>query len=221
MEESQGSQKKPASRGNGKVVLLVLLVLGLFCGAGWAFLNKGLYLLPDKMCEGALTRDTAKQVLPNTRSADSSSKSQGAGDDLTFWCRVTTSGDSSLSGEARVQQVSRDKWLDYYRGSGGRHRIIRVSVGDIEALAQIDSGETTSSVYVPCTPPAVPAYNASRPYAVVGEARVYGSAKAKGVPLRQTLTDFAYQLTQHAYRLAECKNARDFPKELSRYEDRS
>jgi hypothetical protein len=220
VENAQGSQKKLASWGKGKVIILFLLVLGLFCSAGWVFLNKGLYLLPDKMCEGALARDTVKQVLPNTRSADSGSKRQGAGNDLTFWCRVTTSGDASLSGEARVQQVSRDKWLDYYRGSGSQNRIIRVFVGDMEALAQIDSGETTSSVYVPCMPPAVPAYNASRPYAVVGEARVYGSAKGKGVPLRQTLTDFAYQLTQHAYHLAECKNARDFPKELPRYEDR-
>ncbi|GHI04450.1 hypothetical protein [Streptomyces cellostaticus] len=39
------------------------------------------------------------------------------------------------------------------------------------------------------------------------------------MPLRQALTDFAYQLTQHAYKLAECKDSRGFPKELPRYKD--
>ncbi|WP_225101296.1 hypothetical protein [Streptomyces sp. CoH27] len=73
---------------------------------------------------------------------------------------------------------------------------------------------------MPCTPPGVPGYNASRPYAVVGEARLQGPAKVKGVPLRQVLSDFAYQLAQHAYALAECKAPRNFPKELPRYESR-
>ncbi|MFF2509679.1 hypothetical protein [Streptomyces sp. NPDC058086] len=72
-------------------------------------------------------------------------------------------------------------------------------------------------MYVPCAPPGVPSYNASQPYAVVGEARI-GPAKATGVPLRQALTDFAYQLAKHAYKLAECKDPRGFPEELPRYE---
>ncbi|MEV6536732.1 hypothetical protein AB0M86_45490 [Streptomyces sp. NPDC051639] len=217
MEKSEKSRASLASWRNGRVVLLFLVVLGLFCGAGWTFLNKGLYLLPGKMCEGTLERDMVKSVLPSARSADSGSDSQGAGDGLAFWCHVTTSDDSSLSGEARVQPTSREKWLAYYRGSGGKNRIIRVSVGGIEALAQVDSGADTSSVYVPCAPPSVPSYNASQPYAVVGEARIHGTARATGVPLRQTLTDFAYQLAQHAYKLAECKDPRAFPEELPRY----
>ncbi|MFK4147958.1 hypothetical protein [Streptomyces sp. NPDC004065] len=204
----------------GKVVLLFLLVLGVFCGGGWMFLNKGLYLLPDRMCEDTLDRDTVKQVLPNVRSADSSANTQGAGDGLTFWCRVTTSSDSSLSGEARVRQVSRGQWLEYYRGAGERSRVVRVSVEGVEALARIDSGETTSAVYVPCTPPAVPEYNASRPYAVAAEARVYGPARAAGVPLRQALTDFAYRLARHAYHVAECEKRRELPRELPRYKER-
>ncbi|MCX4435899.1 hypothetical protein [Streptomyces mirabilis] len=195
------------------------MVLGLFCGAGWTFLNKGLYLLPGKMCEGTLERGMVKSVLPSARSADSGSHNQGAGYDLTFWCHVTTTNDSSISGEARVQPTSREKWLAYYRGSGSQNRIIRVSVGEIEALAQVDPDADTSSVYVPCAPPGVPSYNASQPYAVVGEARTHGPAKATGVPLRQALTDFAYQLAKHAYKLAECKDPRDFPKELPRYEN--
>jgi hypothetical protein len=55
---------------------------------------------------------------------------------------------------------------------------------------------------------------------VVGEAWLHGPAKAKGVALRQALTDFAYQVTQHAYASAECKAPRNFPKELPRYESR-
>ncbi|MFD5796142.1 hypothetical protein ACFWIO_21915 [Streptomyces diastatochromogenes] len=202
-----------------KVILLFFVALGLFCGAGWLFLNKGLYLLPDKMCEGALERDMVQQVLPRAQSADSGSDRQGAGDDLSFWCHVTTSDDVSLSGEARVQSVSQQQWLDSYRGSGGGHRIIRVSVGDIEAMAQIDPGTDTSSVYVPCAPPGLTRQEASEPYAVIGETRVYGSAKATGMPLRQALTDFAYQLSKRAYKLAECKAPRDFPAELPRYKD--
>ncbi|MFC9464950.1 hypothetical protein [Streptomyces coelicoflavus] len=92
-------------------------------------------------------------------------------------------------------------------------------MGDIEALA-LTGSRATSSVYVPCAPPSVPSYEASQPHAVIGETWVYGQAKATGEPLRQDLTDFAYQLAVHAYQLAECKAPRDFPKELPRYEDR-
>lgn len=219
MEQTQKRRTRFSSLGRGKMILLSLALLGLFCGAGWIFENKGLYLLPKEMCDGVLARDTVKQILPGARSADSDSGSRGVGADLTLRCHVATSGDSSLSGEASVRQLSLDDWLDYYRSSGGAKRIIRVSAGDIEALAQIDPGGTTSSVYVPCSPPAVPEYNSGRSYAVVGETYVYGSAKAKGIPLRQTLTDFAYRLSKHAYKLAECKTPRDFPKDLPRYKD--
>ncbi len=203
-----------------KVMVLFFVALGLFCGAGWLFLNKGLYLLPARMCEGTLARDTVEQVLPRARSADSGSDRQEAGRRLSFWCHVTTSDDDSLSGEARVVQVSRDKWLDDYRNAGGRHRVLRVSVGDVEALAQMGPDGDTSSVYVPCDPPGLGPDEASQPYAVVGETRTDGQARAAGVPLRQALTDFAYRLTEHAYKLAECDKPRDFPDELPRYRDR-
>ncbi|MHB9861161.1 hypothetical protein [Streptomyces sp. YIM S03343] len=218
MEQTQKSRAKFSFSWNGKIFILSLAVIGLFCAGGWLFENKGLYLLPSKMCDGILGRDTVKQVLPGARSADSGSGSRGVGAGLNLRCHVTTSGDSSLSGRASVQRLSRDGWLEYYRSVESK-RIIRVSVGGIEALARIDSGENTASVYVPCSPPAVPEYSASRPYAVVGEAWVSGSAKANGIPLRQTLTDFAYRLSERAYKLAECKAPRDFPKELPRYKD--
>ncbi|MET7288596.1 hypothetical protein [Streptomyces sp. NPDC005573] len=216
MEKVTGSRSRLSSRRNARVILLLLLALGIFCGAGWMFLNKGLYLLPDKMCEGTLERNTVQQLLPRTRSADSGSDIRGSGGDLAFWCHVTTSDRSAVSGEAKVRPVSRAQWLDYYQNSGTR-KIMRVSMGDMQALAQIDPGETTSSVYVPCEPSGVPAYKGSQPYAVVGEARVDGSAGLTGVPLHQALTDFAYRLTEHAYKLAGCKAHRDFPERLPRY----
>lgn len=219
MEQTQKSRTQLSFLGRGKMILLSLAVLGLFCGAGWLFENKGLYLLPKEMCDGVLARDTVKQVLPGARSAGSDSGSRGVGANLTLRCHVATSGGSSLSGGASVRQLSLNDWIDYYRSSGGTNQIIRVSAGDIEALVQIDPDGTTSSVYVPCSPPAVPEYNAGRPYAVVGETYVSGSAKAKGIPLRQALTDFAYRLSKHAYELAECKTPRDFPKDLPRYKD--
>lgn len=159
------------------------------------------------------------RVLPNARSADEGSHSRGVGAGLSFSCYVTTSNDSGISGEARVQAASSQEWLKHYRETGGNKKVIRMSAGAVEALAQIDSENGTASVYVPCTPPAVPEYNASEPYAVIGEARVDGGTDITGRPLRQTLTDFAYRLTEHAYELAECKDARDFPEELPRYED--
>ncbi|MFD8429533.1 hypothetical protein [Streptomyces coelicoflavus] len=219
MEKEKRRQKVRVFQGNARLASLLIVILGLLCGGGWIFFNKGLYLLPEEMCEGALGRDAVKRVLPQARAAESGSRSQGAGRDLTFSCHVTTSGDSILSGKAQVRSLSREEWLEYYRGPGGRHQVIRVSVGDIEALALTES-RATSSVYVPCTPPSVPSYEASQPYAVIGETWVYGQAEATGEPLRQDLTDFAYQLAVHAYQLAECKAPRDFPKELPRYEDR-
>ncbi|GAB1329189.1 hypothetical protein [Streptomyces sennicomposti] len=218
MEKPQGGRKVPVTWRDAKVIVAFFVFLGLFCGAGWVFLNKGIYLLPEKMCGGVLNRSLVQQTLPRARAADSGSKVQSAGYDLTFSCRVTTSNDSILSGRAQVQSISLDKWITYYRGAGGGNRIIRVSAGDVQALAQVGSAGA-SSVYIPCAPPGLPFRKASESYAIVGETSVYGQARVSGAPLRQALTDFAYRLTQHAYELAECKAPRAFPKELPRYQE--
>ncbi|MGW0835988.1 hypothetical protein [Streptomyces prunicolor] len=153
METLQTSRTQLATWSSVKAFLLILLFPVLFCGAGWTFLNKGLYLFPNKMCASTLERDTVKQVLPNARSADSGFYSQGPGYNPTFSYHVTTSNDSILSGKAQVEPLSRNQWLEYYRGSGKQNQLFRVSVGNIEALAQINSSANSSSVYVPCTPP--------------------------------------------------------------------
>lgn len=224
MAGEERAPKKPVMEYSGRRFIASLLGLGL-AGTGIGFavhyaLTSGLERLPDRMCEGVLAQSTVKEALPKARSADTGSRAYGAGADLEFWCYVNTSGDSALSGRVRVQPLSQKEWLKYYRGAGGRNRVIRVSADDMEAVARVGPDETTTSVYVPCAPPGVPSYNASEPYAVVAETRVDGAAGAEGVPLRQTLTDFAYRLSRHAYELAECKAQRDFPAELPRYSRR-
>jgi hypothetical protein len=183
------------------------------------FFTKGLEHLPSKMCENTVDRDMVIDVLPSARSAKEGSDRQNSGDDLTFYCHVATSSDSSLWSQAGVRPVSKEKWLKSYRGSGGDSRIIRVSVDGIEAVARLDPEDTEAGVYVSCVPPTVPSYNASAAYAVITEVNVSGDAKATGATLRQTLTDVAYRLTEHVYKLAECKAPRDFPDELPRYEN--
>ncbi|MFF4591315.1 hypothetical protein [Streptomyces sp. NPDC001388] len=219
MDKSTWSRERIATYESGKGLLICLVALSLLGGVTWLFFIKGLYLLPEKMCQGTLERSVVTRVLANARSAHEGSDSRGVGENLHFSCYVTTSNDSGISGEARVQPVSSEEWLTHYEEkTGGQKKVVHVTLGDIEALAQIDDSEGTSSVYIPCRPPAVPEYNASEPYGIYGEARVEGSAKITGGPLRQTVTDFAYQLTRRAYELAECKDTRDFPAELPRYQ---
>ncbi|MFF8973218.1 hypothetical protein [Streptomyces sp. NPDC014995] len=217
MDKSTWSRERIATWESGRGFLLCLVVLSLLGGATWLFFIKGLYLLPDEMCEGTLERGTVTRVLPQARSAEDGSDRRGAGSDFTFSCYVTTSNDSSLSGQARVQPVSSEKWLASYRGSGGDNRFVRVSLDGIEALARLDTGN--AAVYVPCDPPVVPSYNASEDYAVTTEASVSGDTKATGTALRQLLTDVAYELAEHAYQRAGCRQTVDFPEELPRYED--
>ncbi|ARP71804.1 hypothetical protein LK06_019695 [Streptomyces pluripotens] len=90
----------------------------------------------------------------------------------------------------------------------------------VEALAQMDGDIGSASIYVPCAPANVEEGSASQAYALVAEAGVTGKSRATGAELRQALTDFAYQLTQRAYGLAECKTPRAFPEQLPRYKDR-
>jgi hypothetical protein len=135
-----------------------------------------------------------------------------------FSCRIYTSAGSILSGMARVQDTSVQQWADHY-GAGTDSDAIRVSVDGIEALADPDSESGSSSIYVPCVPRGVRAEDARKSYAIVTEASVIGDGRISGTALRQAVTDFAYQVIKHTYKLAECQNPRPLPEELPRFED--
>ncbi|MFE7277466.1 hypothetical protein [Streptomyces sp. NPDC057623] len=215
------NRESTSTRYNAKGLLLGLTALCLAGVAVWfayaQFFTKGLERLPSKICEGTVERDTVTQVLPSARSAEEGSKRGNPGDDQVFSCHVATSGDSSLLGRSWVRPVSKADWLESYGGSGGNSQVIRTSVGGIEALAQLDTEQ--AAVYVPCVSPALSSGDASDDYAVITRLEAGGDLKATGAALRQNLTDIAYQLTKHAYKLAKCQGSRDFPEELPRYED--
>ncbi|MFM9498809.1 hypothetical protein ACKI1Q_35060 [Streptomyces galilaeus] len=219
MDKSTWSPERIATWKSGKGFLLCLAVLSLLGGATWIFLVKGLYLLPEKMCDGALKRSAVTQILPHSRSANDGSDRRGTGDDFSLSCYVTTSNDSSISGQADIRPISKDKWLESYHSGGRDDRIVHVSVQDIEAVAQLDPEDIAAGVYVPCVPRVAPSYNASEVYAVIAEVGVAGDTKVTDAALRQALTDITYRLTERAYELAECKDPRDFPEELPRYEE--
>ena len=193
-----------------------LVVIGLIGGGVFLFSIKGLYLLSDKVCDGTVKRDVAIRTLPRTRSADEWADQGGTGRNFSYACRVSTSGDSILSGQVDLRDSSKAAWVDSY-GSLAASHVIRVSKGYVEALAQIDGDGGSASIYVPCVPTNVKEGDASHAYALVADAGVTGKSRATGAELRQALTDFAYQLTKHAYELAGCKGPHDFPEELPRY----
>lgn len=196
------------------ILLTILVVIG---GGMFLFFIKGLYLLPDHVCDGAVQRSLVIRTLPSARSADEWAGQGGSGQNFSYGCRVSTSGPSILSGMVNLRAATEADWKDSH-GSAAGHRFISVSAEGVEALAEVDGDAGAASVYIPCTPVGVTEENASRPYALVTDASVSGKSKASGMALRQALTDFAYRLSEHAYKLAECKAPRDFPKELPRYE---
>jgi hypothetical protein len=219
VDKSAWSRGAIATWESGKGFLLGLLVLGVVGSGTWLFMIKGLYLLPEKMCEGTLERSVVTKVLPQVRSAEDGSGRRGAGESFSFSCYVNTSDKSSLWGRSEVQPVSRERWVHSFRESDDQHRIVSVSADGIEALAQIDADGAVAGMFVPCVPPVVPSYNAGQSYAVITEVSVSGDTKTTGTALRQVLTDIAYRLTEHTYERAECKEVRKFPEELPRYKD--
>lgn len=212
------NRESTSTRYNAKGLLLSLTVLCLVGVAAWfmyaQFFTKGLERLPAKICEGAVERDTVIQVLPAARSAEEGARRGNSGNDQVFSCHVSTSDDSSLLGRSWVRPVSKADWLASYGGSGGNNQVIHKSVGGIEALAQLDTEQ--AAVYVPCVSSALSSGDASDDYAVITSLEAGGDLKETGTALRQSLTDIAYQLTKHAYKLAECEGPRDFPEELPR-----
>ncbi|MFF6997679.1 hypothetical protein ACFY93_22340 [Streptomyces sp. NPDC008313] len=196
-------------------VVLCAIFGGIWFGYQQIF-RRGIDRLPATLCDGAVKREVAARVLPEARSAGHKSDVTGAGDNFMFACRVDTSDDYMVSGEAIMRDVSESGWADFYEQYGGDNegKVVRVPSGDVRALSK----RGFATVYVPCVPRGVDAADADETYALVTEARVVGKHKANGIELRQALTDFAYQVTVHAYAVAECQKPRDFPEELPRYE---
>ncbi|WP_405616561.1 hypothetical protein [Streptomyces sp. NBC_00076] len=198
--------------------IIFLTAVGLAGGAAFLFFIKGLYLLPEKVCAGAAQRDLAIQTLPRARAADEWSDQRGTGRNFSFACRISTSGNSILSGQVDLRNSSKASWVDFY-GDAASRQVIRISEGDLGALAQLDGDSVSASVYLPCVPTGIEEGDESKPYALVADASVTGKSRATEAELRQALTDFAYQLTKHAYKLADCKTPRDFPEKLPRYQN--
>ncbi|RVU24479.1 hypothetical protein EOT10_15870 [Streptomyces antnestii] len=196
------------------VVIVCGLAIGGLVGYQQIF-TKGLDRLPDEVCDGAVDREVAAQVLPDARSASEDGSVTGTGENLFFGCRVDTTGHSLVSGEVKVQAVSAKSWSNFYEGYGGAEegKALQVGVGEVRALSKT----RIASIYAPCAPRGVKASTARQPYALIAEVRVLGESRVKGAALRQDLTNFAYQLTQHAYKVGECQDALTFPKEIPSY----
>ncbi|WP_432159173.1 hypothetical protein [Streptomyces sp. bgisy153] len=218
MGKPMENRSKAATLASARGFLFSLTILCLVGAGAWfgyvQFFTKGLQHLPAKVCEDTVDRKLVTQVLPSARSAEESSRRRHSGEDLEFYCHVDTSGDSSLLGETRVRAVSKGDWLKSYQEGKDIDHYVRASFGDIEALASRDS--EYAAIYVPCTPQ--PTNNAASDRAVITRVFVSGASKEAGVALRQTLTDIAYQLTEHVYKIAECQEIRNFPSQLPRYQ---
>ncbi|MFE1197607.1 hypothetical protein ACFW6E_33400 [Streptomyces olivaceoviridis] len=201
-----------------RAFFVAIAILALVCGGLFLFFVKGLYLLPDKVCEASVQRDLVIHTLPQARAADEWADHKGSGRDFMFDCRVSTSGHSILSGGVNLRESSKADWVDGYGGSAGT-AVVQTSAGRVAGLAQVDADHGVASVYVPCEPKDAREGDggASGPRALVAEASVTGKSRVSGAALRQALTDFAYQLARHAYALAECKGAGGFPARLPRY----
>ncbi|MBQ0829478.1 hypothetical protein [Streptomyces tagetis] len=200
--------------------LAIFCALGLACWFGYVqIFTKGLERLPAKVCGGAVDRELAVRVLPSARSAEDGARRRGSGERFTFSCRVVTSDEASLQGRVQVRPFSATEWLANYEKSTGDQTIIRTSAGEVEALAQYDKEYATGAIYVRCTPRGAPSYNDSEESAIVVESEVYvpEGGEATGAELAQPMTDIAYQLARHAYGMAGCEEAREFPAELPRF----
>lgn len=188
-----------------------LLLAGGFAGYRFLFTN-GLDELPHQVCSGAVDREIAIRALPPSRSAEEGDRSGTPGQHFFYSCYIYAGDDSTISGEAQASDSSVATWVNFYKGKRGGDKLVRVGQGPVQALS-LPGGLV--SVYVPCTPPRTDPGEAVQSYALVTEARTIGETRAKGEDLRQAVTDFAYAITKHAYRVGECQEHISFPANLS------
>ncbi|MEX3100549.1 MULTISPECIES: hypothetical protein [unclassified Streptomyces] len=153
------------------------------------------------------------RLLPETRSAKEQFETAGTGDGFKFSCGIFA-GDSILSGGVEVHDSSRSAWQKYYENQASDAEGSLISTGDVSALSRGDF----ASIYIPCTPAGVEASGTRQEYALIADVSIVGESRIAGLPLRQELADYAYELTRHAYTLGDCQGKRDFPEELPRFE---
>ncbi|MER5717732.1 hypothetical protein [Streptomyces sp. NPDC002132] len=219
MAEDALDKKRAAGKASIKGFLICLTVLSVVGAAAWFGLTTGLDRLPSRVCDNAVDRDVVIRTLPRTRTAEEGAEKRHEGKDLMFSCRIYTSSDSILSGMAQVQDASVQQWFNHYGANRGG-TVVRVSTDGIEALARLDRNGGNSYIYIPCVPRGVRAEDAKQSYAIITQASVIGEGRVTGAALRQAVTDFAYQVTEHAYKLADCQGSRAFPEDLPRYAEK-
>jgi len=192
----------------GRALLAITLTSGLaiFAILGYReiFLD-GVEDLPERVCEGAVESATAAKVLPDTRKVTENSDRGRPGDERIFSCSLKTEEESILLAEARMHNASPDTWRKFYASSKGGNSV--PLPGEVDSL----SWPRDASIYIPCTPPEPEGDSGKQPYALIISAEMFSESRVSGKELRQAVVDFAFQVAERAYRVAECKERTDFP----------
>ncbi|QNP71057.1 hypothetical protein IAG44_17530 [Streptomyces roseirectus] len=155
------------------------------------------------------------RLLPETRTAKEQFSTSGTRDNFKFSCGIFA-GDSILSGGVDIQDSSRSAWQKHYGVESSDAKGNLVSTGEFSALSRDDF----SSVYIPCVPAGTEVSDARQGYALIAYVSVTGESLITGLPLRQELADYAYELTRRAYTLGKCQGNQDFPEQLPRFKEK-
>ncbi|WP_146057706.1 hypothetical protein [Streptomyces sp. SM10] len=200
------------------VLIRVVLSLGVVVAGVFGYIEvftKGVDRLPAKVCSGAVDREIAADVLPNTITASERgekgiaySNSRGT----VFYCYVKTrSQDSILSGEVQINDVTSAKWREVHSEGDQEPREVRAK--GVDVITTFDG----VSVYVSCTRPDQNGQEPLQSYALIADARTIGDARVTGVELQQRVADFAYQILRHTYQVEECQEGQEFSDALPRF----
>ncbi|NUW01384.1 hypothetical protein [Streptomyces sp. CAI 127] len=211
---TEGAVVQDINKKISKQALVVLAVVAVGAFGYVQVFTKGVDRLPERVCSGAVDRDIAVRVLPGTISAtERGRKLDGAGEGSTFSCNVKTHGqDSILSGDGSIHDVSEGDWLEGVEGRADASKL-EVDHRGVHAV----SYASQASLYVPCTPAGRGPGEARSAYGLLVEARTIGDTAVTGDELRQEVTDFAYQILTHSYRIQGCQEGRTLPAELPRF----
>lgn len=204
----------PAAPARRRTLLLragaAVVVAAILAFSYVTLFHSGLNRLPERPCEGGVERDTAAAALPDARAAYERGVQHESGDDFKYFCYVKTSSGSIISGEAEVGRGTYETWP--VRQSLKDTPAVEVAAPGVRALAT----ENSAFVFVPCTPRNEKKHPKLPPLGLFVQARTVDDTRVEGAELRQLVTDFAYQLTKHTSKLADCQEPRIFPAQLPR-----